>query len=337
MAGPLSSEEIEDVVSSVRRLVSNELRPRTLSRDLSADRLLLTAALRVVPESSPLAPLVLDAPVVEAPFDADSLTGNMVPGDASHLPPGDTGGTEPDAVSGDLVAEPTAAPAEQLSAVEPDLPPILPDPQAETEPAAAPFAEGLDSAAATEVAGFGDLPDESEAVWENGLWSEPDPVPLGELSLAVEEAEVLVGATGAEPPADAGMADAAPSHDWDQAEDAGTDPDEPVPFVPVHRRAEQLAARQASAEAALHEQASQPGGAADSAAAPEPEPGSEPTEFVDVDGMPLAVLDEAALQEIVRQTLRSELQGELGERITRNIRKLVRAEINRAFLARDLD
>jgi hypothetical protein len=43
------------------------------------------------------------------------------------------------------------------------------------------------------------------------------------------------------------------------------------------------------------------------------------------------------LQEIVRQTLRAELQGELGERITRNIRKLVRAEINRAFLARDLD
>jgi hypothetical protein len=31
------------------------------------------------------------------------------------------------------------------------------------------------------------------------------------------------------------------------------------------------------------------------------------------------------------------LQGELGERITRNVRKLVRAEINRALMARDLD
>ena len=48
-------------------------------------------------------------------------------------------------------------------------------------------------------------------------------------------------------------------------------------------------------------------------------------------------MDEAALQEIVRQMIREELQGSLGERITRNVRKLVRAEINRALVARDLD
>jgi hypothetical protein len=35
--------------------------------------------------------------------------------------------------------------------------------------------------------------------------------------------------------------------------------------------------------------------------------------------------------------IREELQGALGERITRNVRKLVRAEINRALIARDLD
>jgi cell pole-organizing protein PopZ len=62
-----------------------------------------------------------------------------------------------------------------------------------------------------------------------------------------------------------------------------------------------------------------------------------PTEIIDADGTPLAVLDEAALQEIVRQMIREELQGDLGERITRNVRKLVRAEINRALMARDLD
>ena len=62
-----------------------------------------------------------------------------------------------------------------------------------------------------------------------------------------------------------------------------------------------------------------------------------PTEILDADGTPLAVLDEAALQEIVRQMIREELQGSLGERITRNVRKLVRAEINRALVARDLD
>ena len=48
-------------------------------------------------------------------------------------------------------------------------------------------------------------------------------------------------------------------------------------------------------------------------------------------------LDEAALQEIVRQMIREELQGSLGERITRTVRKLVRTEINRALVARDLD
>jgi len=37
--------------------------------------------------------------------------------------------------------------------------------------------------------------------------------------------------------------------------------------------------------------------------------------------------------EIVRQ----ELQGELGERITRNVRKLVRREIHRALLSQGLE
>lgn len=37
------------------------------------------------------------------------------------------------------------------------------------------------------------------------------------------------------------------------------------------------------------------------------------------------------LREMVREIIREELQGELGERITRSVRKLVRAEINRAL------
>ena len=49
------------------------------------------------------------------------------------------------------------------------------------------------------------------------------------------------------------------------------------------------------------------------------------------------MLDEAALHEIVRNLIREELQGALGERITHNVRKLVRAEINRALAARALD
>ncbi len=46
-------------------------------------------------------------------------------------------------------------------------------------------------------------------------------------------------------------------------------------------------------------------------------------------------VDEAMLREIVRDVLREELQGRLGERITRNIRKLVRAEIARVMATED--
>jgi hypothetical protein len=43
------------------------------------------------------------------------------------------------------------------------------------------------------------------------------------------------------------------------------------------------------------------------------------------------------LRELVSDIVRSELQGELGERITRNVRKLVRREIHRALTSQDLE
>ena len=50
-----------------------------------------------------------------------------------------------------------------------------------------------------------------------------------------------------------------------------------------------------------------------------------------------AVIDEEMLREMVADIVRQELQGALGERITRNVRKLVRREIHRALAAHDLD
>lgn len=49
------------------------------------------------------------------------------------------------------------------------------------------------------------------------------------------------------------------------------------------------------------------------------------------------VLDEEALREMVADIVRQELQGTLGERITRNVRKLVRREIHRALASHNLD
>ncbi len=49
------------------------------------------------------------------------------------------------------------------------------------------------------------------------------------------------------------------------------------------------------------------------------------------------VMDEEALRELVSEIVRSELQGALGERITRNVRKLVRREIHRALTAQEME
>lgn len=50
-----------------------------------------------------------------------------------------------------------------------------------------------------------------------------------------------------------------------------------------------------------------------------------------------ATLDEESLREMVGDLVRQELQGVLGERITRNVRRLVRREIQRAMAMRDLE
>jgi hypothetical protein len=338
MAGPLSSEEIEDVVSSVRRLVSNEQRPRTLSRDLNSERLLLTPALRVVPETSPLAPLVLDAPLSVAAAETSGVTGQG-----------------PDLLAAEVPApEPTA-----------DEAPFSP---AEADSLAEALAVDIDP---EPLAGEGDLVDAGavpsvEAEWEDEIWAEPGTVSLGEAALAAEEAEVLTA-----PALDADAVEVTDPSGTDWSGEGA------IPFLPLRRRAEHLAARLAAGavvdspqpqDASGGSEEGAPEAAVSDADGPEaggpeadgleavaeavlsstsslnqdaPIPGGEPArvaaDLLDADGTPLDVLDEAALHEIVRQTLRSELQGELGERITRNVRKLVRAEINRALLARDLD
>lgn len=63
---------------------------------------------------------------------------------------------------------------------------------------------------------------------------------------------------------------------------------------------------------------------------------SAPEADKDVPGIP-AEIDVEALRAIVVEVLREELNGEMGERITRNVRKLVRREINRVLVSRDLD
>ncbi len=50
-----------------------------------------------------------------------------------------------------------------------------------------------------------------------------------------------------------------------------------------------------------------------------------------------SLLDEALLKEIVAEVVKGELQGRLGETITRNVRRLVRREINRVLTHQELE
>ena len=327
MAGPLSSEEIEDVVSSVRRLVSNEQRPRTLSRDLNSERLLLTPAQRVMPETSPLAPLMLDASLQD-----------VVPVAAA---------AEPAPVPVPDQSETVARPEIEEEADAP-LIFVADDSDVEVSTLSVPV-QVDDPELAADLAEAS--PEATDADWEDEIWVEPATVSLGEIALAAEEAEVLTG-----PAPDAEMLEGVEmdgqTEPWAQVDSPSAE-DEPLSFVPLRRRAEHLAARLAAGEV-VETLRPEAGAEADVVSVTEETPadpvaadtgpsdlaasgGQVATEFFDADGMPLAVLDEFALQEIVRQTIRAELQGELGERITRNVRKLVRAEINRALMARDLD
>jgi cell pole-organizing protein PopZ len=49
------------------------------------------------------------------------------------------------------------------------------------------------------------------------------------------------------------------------------------------------------------------------------------------------MLDKGALRDMIAEVIREELQGVLGERITSNVRRLVRREVQRALTLREFD
>jgi hypothetical protein len=284
MSGPLSSNEIEDVVSSVRRLVSTDQRPRMVSRDIGQDKLLLTPALRVVPEKA-------------ASSDRLVLTGQNLAADA-------------ELATADSAVEmmPGVATDDRLHLV--------------------------------------------DAEWEDELWSAPE-APLAEMALGAEEAEVVVAEAVAEPePAPVVLwpesaTDPAPWSEADWAEEPAT----PTTAFVVEEAAPDATPDTAPiAEPVVAEPPVLT--LVDRVPEEEPEPAvateaeDDAGDGLDVAGVLTAaliedeafrVMDEEELHVLVRTMVREELQGNLGERITRNVRKLVRAEINRALAARALD
>ncbi|MFN4155293.1 MAG: hypothetical protein ACK4HF_11620 [Paracoccaceae bacterium] len=265
MSEPMSTLEIEDVLSSIRRLVSEDLRPAPRPPETparAADKLLLTPSLRVVeevagpwPESA--APSVTAATgATSAPVeDVVSRLGAAVIEDEWESPFGD-----PEIWSG--ATTPAGAVAGFV-------------PSARSRP-------GGD-----QVAGFDDMP--------TGFVDPP-------MAAFAEVDDVL-----AEPPGAAGARVRAPLRQVTPPQSAGDD-SEWADEAEAAVRADLAQETEEEVISGLYD--AQAGGMA---------------------------FDEEVLRDLVRDLIREELSGTLGERITRNVRKLVRAEIARAMALREFE
>jgi len=324
MSEPMSSGEIEDVLSSIRKLVSEDLRPAAVrGKDPQADprpkarlsfgqdeadKLLLTPAFRVVEDRT--SPKV--APGAEPEVASDSLSGetpSAVATSADGLPP-------PLALDESLRTDRAGSDGHE--------PPEAPA-QAEHMDALSRGArieqDAGDSGIGAALSTIGSAVDQNKDDWESETGDG------GFASLAwkapqwVEEAEIV---TPAAPPV---VEDPAQSLSLEEAEAAE-----------AAARAEIEAAESAAVSEEIHDAARVDRNGASSASHSDGDMRAcqdEPAADLFADDEPY--YDEALLRDLVRDIIREELSGTLGERITRNVRKLVRAEIARAMTAREFE
>ena len=258
MSDPLEKDQIEDVLSSIRRLVSEDVRsfaepeavgaPKPVVQE-PADKLVLSPSLRV---EQPAAPAV-----------------SLRESQAAEANDPDVKAPE----SGPRVLTLSKTAADEM-------------PEAEVEEAAQPVAEvevAAPEAKAPEEANSEPKADDMPAVEWHSVRSygevEFEPEAAGDGDYAGTEVDAL---------------------DWSQSNDTSDGATEPGP-------AEDIIDVQAIASEAIEEEVAE------------------------------AVLDEDMLRDLVGEIVRQELQGPLGERITRNVRKLVLREINRALSSRQAD
>jgi hypothetical protein len=312
MSGPVSTNEIEDVVSSVRRLVSIEVHDLPGSDDRGPDRLVLTSAQRVGSAPAPSAdPLILTTRVADEEWRDAAGHGQHF--DAVQLVDAEW--------EEEIWAEPEPPLAElALGAEEAELvpEPVAVMPEQVLDPVAEPVTAQIAETVPGPVSGRVTKP-VAATVPEPVADPVAETVPEPAEELAAEAEPELVSPVP-EPPS-AAADEGTGSSPWAEVGDDWLEED-----------LELLAPGQTPP------QPEQPGGTAEAAAKrPDVLKLSAEDMLTDGEGNPLTVLDEAALQQIIRQLIRDELKGVLGERITHSVRKLVRAEINRALAAHALD
>ncbi|MBI1172099.1 hypothetical protein GC209_11920 [bacterium] len=292
MSGRTGSGEIEDILTSIRRLVSEDLRPaprpKIVSKMVVEDKLILTPALRVV----------------------SSRPARLAPADPTEAA---------------APARPPSAPLPRLHlGAELEIPPATPD-VVSTLSQAVDRQTGLDWDSET-----GDPePDITSLDWSSFTFARRS---MQETWIArtaavtpMEPAPIKTApdtsAQGTAEPEAATWHDEIPEATW--AEAATPENDLPEYDLP---EADADWADEAEAEVIASLQQLEV-----EAASPAPEDLTGAVQEED------NIFSEQVLRELVRDLIREQLQGDLGERMTRNIRKLVKAEIARAVAVQALE
>ncbi|MDG1340209.1 MAG: hypothetical protein P8P66_09475 [Paracoccaceae bacterium] len=292
MSDPVTNIEIEDVLSSIRRLVSEDDRGDAVEADaqtddeMVAERFVLTPALRVAePVEDREVPVESGAGAGEATEDENDLE--------------DVRETFAEVVTGE--------PAPQDSVEE-----AVAETEDVTETADLDLTDAVDAFVAEEAERAADaaVTDISldEKLAEAAVFVAPREVT--DLESKIAELEAAVGES---------------DDDWETEEPA----DESVTLSQEWEDVETLSdldVQPLTLETTSTDEASAQGAAVD-----EDEP-----DLAAIFGDD-SVIDEDMLRDMVSDIVRQELQGVLGERITRNVRKLVRREIQRVLASQEFE
>lgn len=354
MSEPVTQAEIEDVLSSIRRLVSEDDRkgaarvtgsaepaspePAEPRSEKAATRLVLTPALRVSEAKPEAADPIDTAYAREVPPEVTDISASSIPAVEVDTDLTSVATDETDAGAAGQAVEPAEeTPAEEAQSTSDEDATDA----AEDAPWKDPWATLYQAAGVTGVEGFQDASDEveaqSEASLSDAMLEEIDPADrvfavvqkITELEAKVARSEEQWEPDGRSSDPYAGTnvetLQWQDHHDEDLSSEEAADAHEEVVSWPD---SDISSGAGDDAETAVEAETEDPArGIAEEAIT---------AETLDALTEEDSYLDEDSLRELVAEIVREELQGALGERITRNVRKLVRREIHRALAAQDL-
>lgn len=351
MSNPVTNVEIEDVLASIRRLVSDEPAQPSVPAD-KVEKLVLTPALRVNNDAPP-------KPAQDDAQETEQETESVTPERPAAMTLGAEYAVAPlpvvnrNDVAEDSPATVAAAEAVTEAAEQPDEAPETAMDRLEGMQAALSVSDELsddqwepdgddeDAFGAADVASMewvDHTPHESlgageDAVAEAPYWADAEPQDVAEVHSLHGDVEAVEAGGFAEEE----IAAAVDIVDMSEVEAVEEDA---APIEEVDESLEDPSAQAAFASSRVPLEASAPvnNTAADYAEedyVSEAVSNAALEDLSALDGLG-AALDEDALRELVTEIVRQELQGSLGERITRNVRKLVRREIQRALTVQNL-